>query len=206
MDSSKLSVKFLFQDGTAPHSETIVPVFHRWVQNHLLPEHQLIDVADYQHVVAGPGTVLVSHEANLTTDQADHLPGLIYIRKTPLDGDLSQRLLKVFGYALQACKLLEDDESFQPRVKFRTDNPIIKIHDRLEAPNTADTFKALKPAIAATVQQLFGSSAKLTHVADEKKLFEVRITASGHDTIGDILSRLNKGAPAPHLEPPEYSL
>jgi hypothetical protein len=206
MDSSKLAVKFFFQDGTAPHSEAVVPVFHRWIQTHAVPEHQLVDVADYQHVVGGPGTVLVAHEANVSTDQSENQPGLIYIRKTPLAGDLPQRLLKVFGYALQVCKLLEDEPSLQPKAKFRTDNPIIRIYDRLKAPNTTETFNALRFALTTVAQQLFGASAQLSHLPGEKTLFQVRITASANDSITSVLSRMEKAPPVAYSEPPEYSL
>ena len=59
---------------------------------HSIPDHLLIDVADYEHVPNGPGTVLVSHEANIHLDLADGRPGLLYIRKQPLKGDLRERI------------------------------------------------------------------------------------------------------------------
>src|SRR5258706_13193320 len=80
MDSSKLAVKFFATDASALHAEVFVPIFHKWIQTRALPDHLLIDVADYKHVPAGPGTVLVAHEANLSIDQADNRLGLLYAR------------------------------------------------------------------------------------------------------------------------------
>ena len=44
-----------------------IPVFHRWIQEGAC-EELLIDVADYRHVPAGPGVVLIGHEANYSLD------------------------------------------------------------------------------------------------------------------------------------------
>ncbi len=71
MTSHKLSIK-LFADGVpsvAP--DAFVPVFHSWIRDNALPGHLLIDVADYAHVPDGPGTLIVSHEANIHLDQED---------------------------------------------------------------------------------------------------------------------------------------
>ena len=38
-------------------------------RTHAVPDHLLIDVADYAHVPNGPGTVLVAHEANIHIDR-----------------------------------------------------------------------------------------------------------------------------------------
>src|SRR5882757_7269132 len=102
MDSSKLAVKFFATDASALHAEVFVPIFHKWIQTRALPDHLLIDVADYKHVPSGPGTVLVAHEANLSTDQADNRLGLLYARKQPIAGDLTERLRVTFRSALQA--------------------------------------------------------------------------------------------------------
>jgi hypothetical protein len=61
----------------------IVPVFHRWIQQKSFPNHLLVDVADYAHVPEGPGTLLVSHEANIHFDRDGGKPGVLYVRKQP---------------------------------------------------------------------------------------------------------------------------
>ena len=74
------------------------PAFQTWIQKKLT-EELLIDVADYLHVPAGPGMVLIGHEADYSMDQTDHRWGLRYNRKAPLDGTPQDR----FAQALRAC-------------------------------------------------------------------------------------------------------
>jgi hypothetical protein len=81
MESSKLSVKFYVEESSQLKLADIVPVFHSWIQFHSIPDHLLIDVADYAHVPDGPGIVLVSHEANFYLDRFDSRLGLTYTRK-----------------------------------------------------------------------------------------------------------------------------
>jgi len=190
MDSSKLSVKYFFHDADAVEQEAFVPVFHRWIQGHALPGHQLIDVADYAHVPEGPGIVLVSHEANLSTDEVGHRRGLLYFRKTPIEGNLEARLREVFRSALLAAKLLQDDEALAGKVTFRTDELHLRIHDRLLAPNTAQTFAAVKPALERFLSTLYGGGVSLSHQANEETLLEVKATASHSPSVGELLKRL----------------
>ena len=44
------------------------------------------DVADYSHMHAGPGIVLVANDANVSIDESDDRRGLLYSRKSPLSG------------------------------------------------------------------------------------------------------------------------
>src|SRR5436190_21718276 len=104
MDSPKLSLKFYLDDLSAKiRLADVVPVFHSWIQLHLIPDHLLIDVADYAHVIDGPGVVLVAHEANFYLDEFDGPQGLTYTRKMPIDGSFADRLATVFNAARQAC-------------------------------------------------------------------------------------------------------
>src|SRR5690242_14064653 len=140
MDSSKLAVKFFVENSSGLKTDAdFVPVFHRWIQTRAVPEHQLIDVADYAHVKDGPGTVLISHEANFHADLGGGRLGLLYTRKQPLAGNsFPQRLRETFAHALRACALLEAEESLRGRIRFRTDEAVFRIYDRLHGPNTQE--------------------------------------------------------------------
>jgi hypothetical protein len=190
MDSSKLSVKFFAKDGSAVAEGAFVPVFHGWIQRQALPEHLLIDVADYKHVPTGPGTVLVSHEANLSMDTTGHRLGLMYFRKTPIEGDLRERLRRVFRSALTACQLLEQDPALAGKLSFRTDEALFRIHDRLMAPNTEHSFAAVRPALDGLLTNLHGGPVNLAHEPNEETLFAIRITAPSSPSLSDLLARL----------------
>jgi len=190
MHSSKLAVKFFLTDDSSFDHHALVPLFHQWIQTHALADHLLIDVADYHHVQSGPGTVLVAHEANLSTDAAENRPGLLYARKTPLEGGFSDRLRVIFRAVLQAVCLLESAPSLAGKIRFRTDNPIFRVNDRLLAPNTAETFIEIRPTLDAFLSTLFGGPVGVSHLPNQETLFEVQIAATNSPSAGDLLKRL----------------
>src|SRR4051812_12443967 len=108
MDVFKISVKFFVEDAAGVGEHEFVPVFHSWIQQHAVPDHALIDVADYAHVHNGPGTVLIAHEANYYTDRTDGQLGLTYSRKTAAGETLAARLRQAYVGALEACARLEE--------------------------------------------------------------------------------------------------
>ena len=68
-------------------------------------------MADYSHLSEGPLTLLVGHEANYSLDNHSAEMGLLYSRKQPADGDLTERLASAFKAALTACRRLEEEPS-----------------------------------------------------------------------------------------------
>lgn len=125
-----------------------IEVFHRWIQQETCPELP-IDVADYRHVPAGPGVVLVGHEANYSLDCAERRLGLLYNRKAPLPGTTREKIRQAFEAALAACRRLEADPAFGGRLRFRRNEAEILFNDRLLAPNDEATYRRLAPEIAA---------------------------------------------------------
>jgi len=61
MQLQHVNVKLLVQNAPGANLEPLIPVFHSWIENQNGDE-LLIDVADYTHVPAGPGVVLIGHE------------------------------------------------------------------------------------------------------------------------------------------------
>ena len=127
-----------------------IPVFHRWIQTNALPE-TLIDVADYQHVPAGPGVLLVSHDAYYGLDQSKHRLGLLYTRRTAMDGSIADRVRDAIASARRACDLLEKEPEFAGQLSFDRSNFEISVNDRLMAPNTEAGYLALEPELRAAL-------------------------------------------------------
>src|SRR3990170_4560681 len=144
MDSHKLIVKLFVQDASQLDVHEFVPIFHSWIQQRSVADHLVIDVSDYAHVHHGPGTLLVTHEANFYTDQGEGRLGLMYQRKQPFPGTFTDRLRQAFIATLQACQRLEADPRLAGRIKFKTDEVLITIPDRLNAPSTPETFQAVR--------------------------------------------------------------
>lgn len=191
MDSYKLAVKFPFQTPSAVRAEEFIPVFHRWIQMQALPGHQLIDVADYEHVHEGPGIVLVAHEANLHADQGRGQFGLLYRRKQPTGGSFRGRLRSTFSHALEAATLLEQDEKLGGRANIRTDEASFIIFDRLLAPNSPGTFKSVRDELESFLKGLYGiPSIELSYAEKPGELFEVGIKAPQSVPASTLLERV----------------
>lgn len=192
MDSSKLAIKIYLADGVAaPTAAMIVPIFHAWIQSHELPHHVLIDVADYAHVPSGPGILLVADEANIYLDELDGRWGLTYSRKRPIDGSLADRIRFTFAQASRCAAMLEANPALGGAVRFSASEFSFKINDRLHAPNSAETYTAIAPALQSVCTDLFGPGAfNLDHKPDALRLFEVAIRASVQPS--DLKSLLGK--------------
>jgi hypothetical protein len=196
MDSHKLVLKFFVDDPSAVPEASFVPVFHSFIQTHALPDHLLIDVADYQHVPDGPGTVLVAHEANLYMDHGvGGKLGLVYQRKQPFPGadDFRRRLAHTLAATLRAAARLEDDVAFDGRLKFRTDRAVFRVNDRLLAPNTRQTYEQVAPDLRALILEVYGPAAgdvALEYQPSELGLFEVKVKAARSQDVRALLERV----------------
>ena len=114
MEFQHVNVK-LFVDGELTVDPAkFIDVFHAWVKDQLF-DGLLIDVADYRHVPAGPGVLLVGLEADYAMDHASNRWGLRYNRKTPLAGSNEDRFRQALGAALNACRLLEAEFAMESK-------------------------------------------------------------------------------------------
>jgi hypothetical protein len=58
MTPHRITLKYFVTDPTAVHLHAMIPLFHCWIQQSKVPG-MLIDVADYSHMVDGPGVMLI---------------------------------------------------------------------------------------------------------------------------------------------------
>ena len=195
MELYRIGVKFFAeQDADMPLVE-FIPIFHRWIQAGTLGE-LLIDVADYGHVWAGPGIVLVAHEGNYAVDETGGRRGLVYYCKHAFGGTLSERLRVVCVKALTACRLLEEGPETRGRLRFRGDEVEIFSNDRLAAPNTEETYAAIEPALHDLCRRLYPEgSCSLLRRSDPKERFAVTVKGPPPVTVDTLLQQVgNEGA------------
>ena len=188
MDSSKLALKFFADDSSTLTPEELVPVFHSWIQNQVVPGHQLIDVADYKHVIDGPGIMLIAHESQFGYDLGDGKPGLLYSRMRPLEGSFESRLSAVAATTLAACARIE--QAFPGKIHFRSDRVLFRVNDRLAAPNTLETFKQLEPQLQTFFARLLGGGVRIEHRTDPARPFETIITGPAAGSLEKMLATL----------------
>jgi hypothetical protein len=190
MDVFKINIK-LFAESDDFGPTEFVPIFHHWIQNQSLPGHLLIDVADYAHVPAGPGTLVVASEANIHMDRSENQLGLLYVRKQPIAGasSLHDQLRAVLAETLKVAEKMSGEPELNGRLKFRTNEISIRLNDRLLAPNTSETFRAVKAEFESLAKDLYGPAAVTVehYKSSPLTLFEVRIKASESPALGRLL-------------------
>src|ERR1700682_2051227 len=141
-----VNVKLLLRNPEEVDLEPLIPVFHDWIRDQV-GEGLLLDIADYRHVDAGPGVVLIGHEGNYSVDNTDNRLGVRYNRKATLEGSNQDRLKQAARAALTATQRLEADPRLDGNLRVSGQEFEIFFNDRLLAPNTDDTRKAAEPEL-----------------------------------------------------------
>jgi hypothetical protein len=190
MQLQHVNVKLLVQNPEEANLEPLIPVFHSWIENQNGDE-LLIDVADYTHVPAGPGVVLIGHEGNYSVDNTGNRLGVRYNRKAVLDGSNQDRLTQATRAALTACRRLGAEPRLGGKFLFNGQDIEIFINDRLVAPNNAATREAFDADFHLFSRKLFrGKEYSISYGADPRSLFTAFVKASQPLSVAELLEVL----------------
>lgn len=190
MDLHKFGIKFFAADAEGVDILRLIPVYHRWIQQGAL-EDLLIDVADYSHVPAGPGVMLIAHEGNYALDETSHQPGVLYYSKRKLNGELQERLVEVARKALSAAELMSRDAELEGALKVPGNRLQFFANDRLVAPNTEAAYEELEPSLRVFLDRLYaGAPYTLRREADPKERLSVWAETEGEVPLNTLLERL----------------
>ena len=188
-DLQRINVKFFLADPGALEAEQAFRIFNSWISQP--SDELLVDVADYSHVPFGPVTLLVGHAANYGIDDGDGRRGLLYARKQPLPGSLTDRLRSILTAGLQACCRLEETAELDGRVRFQGDELLLVANDRLHAPNTEETFATLEPQLAPVLKALFADvPVSYERNRDPGERFNLRVKVQASPDISALLANL----------------
>jgi hypothetical protein len=189
MKSEKLQIKFFARPNTAFDIETVVPVFHRFIREHAFDE-LMIDVADYKHVKNGPGVVLVGDANDYYLDEGEGRPGLMFSRKRHGSGP-EGRLREGFARALKACTLLEAAPELSGKLTFATDEILIRLPDRLRAPNDDASFAQASGDVSPLLDELYGAGqCSIQRCAAAPEPLSLRVKAKSARTLSELLSSI----------------
>jgi hypothetical protein len=190
MDLQHVNVKLLVSDPRSVDLEPLIPIFHRWIQAQVCDE-LLLDIADYRHVPAGPGVVLIGHQADYSLDNTNDRLGVRYNRKAVLEGTNRDRLKQAASSALKACQRLETEDALAGRIRFNGQDLELFINDRMLAPNGEEIRQGLEPEFKAFFDTLFGGGAySMTYDADPRHLLGVSVRASSPFAIAELIRNL----------------
>jgi hypothetical protein len=191
MELQHVNVKLLVQNHGAARLEPLIPVFHGWIENQAADRELLIDVADYSHVPAGPGVVLIGHEGNYSVDNTGNRLGVRYNRKAALDGSNQERLAQAACAALEACLRLEAEPRLDGKFRFNGHDIEIFINDRLVAPNNAASREAFDADFRAFSRKLFrGKEYSISYGEDSRSLFTAFVKSAQPFSVADLLGAL----------------
>lgn len=197
MESVKIDLKLFLQDASKVDLEDVIPVFHDWIQHQRLDE-LLIDVVDYRHVHNGPGVMLIAHDAHYALDMADGRMGLLYSRRRETHParnaiqSVTERLHSVLECALAACRLLEAEPSLQGRLKFRGNELLLRVNDRLVSPAPA-AFDDLRTHLQPVLTRLYpGCQVEMERCEGSDSRLAVAIKVAEDEDVATLYSRLDE--------------
>ena len=191
MDLQHVNVKLMLANPDQVDLEPLIPIFHSWIQEQT-PGELLLDVADYRHVHAGPGVVLIGFQGDYSVDNGQNRLGVRYNRKAELDGGNESRLTQAAVAALSACRRLEADTRLDGRLRFNGKEMELFVNDRLLAPNLESTRQAAEPELREFLGRLFrGSDYSLSFGNDPRRLFAASVETAQPFGVADLLANLN---------------
>jgi len=191
MELQHINVKMLVENPHEVNLEPLIPVFHSWIKGRVF-EELLLDIADYRHVHAGPGVVLIGYEGDYSVDNTDDRLGVRYNRKAALDGSNSDRLQQATRAALTACERLEAEPPLEGKLRFNGHEIELFVNDRLSTADRDVTRKAVQTEFEAFFQKLFrGGDYSFSFSSDPRRLFAVSVKASRAFPVATLLANLN---------------
>ena len=179
MELQHINVK-IYARPTIVGPESAIPVFHEWIRDNAVPDELLIDVADYAHVPAGPGVMLIGHEAFYSLEPGtEQRLGLLFNQRVAREGGNVDRLMHALFRAAEACARLENDGRLSG-LRFDPGDLRLFVNDRALAPNTLKTFQAVQADLEAALGTYCGGADFTCEYLeqDERERFTVTVKAS----------------------------
>jgi hypothetical protein len=190
MDLQQINIKvFVTEDSTVNHTN-FIKVFNRWMEE--ADSEDYLNYADYSHVDAGPGVLLILKQANYSIDSAFHEPGFLYNRKHDVEGENSEKIRQALTETLSKCELLEASEELENAIHFNGSDILFMINNRHIAPNTAETAEAIQADLEPVLKQMYGGDDFTIERTSEdaRERFALRISANSDKLVSELISNL----------------
>lgn len=187
----RFGLKIFADPAAAGPPREIIPIFHRWIQEHAVPG-LLIDVADYTHLAGGPSVLLVAHEANYVLDETGGRPGLCYTRKQPSGGAFGERLATAAAALVTAARRLQEDTARRSGggITFPGNELEFAANDRLAAPRHPETEAALRAELTTFGARIFGGADIEVRPSDDPSRLAFTVRTADPVPLDTLLSRV----------------
>lgn len=188
MELQKLAVKIFSQGPNNLPLTDFIDIFHGWIQASDGVYH---DVADYSHMAAGPGVVLVANSANIAIDETDNRRGLLFTQKASAKGTNGEVIRSALRAALENCRKLENDARLKGEVRFAGCEIAIAVNDRLVGANSEAAFAELRPEVEHVGRALFaGAAFTIERDRDPRKRLNLTLRAEWNFAPAALLKNL----------------
>jgi hypothetical protein len=190
MDLQKLNVKVFVECSDGIALTDFIDIFHGWIQ---ASDGDYYDVADYSHMQAGPGIVLIANDANVSIDETENRRGLLFSQKGWLTGSNQEKLRSVFRSALENCRKLEEEAALRGKLRFAVNEALLSVNARLLGTNSQESFDEIHGEIDAFTQHLFNSAdVRIERGGDPRQRLHVRIKTSAALNLERALENLRR--------------
>ena len=180
--------KIHLDEATAGDPHDWFKVFATWIPDS--PE-VFVDVADYSHVTDGPVIFLSGHNECYTFDKTTGRHGLLYERRQPVETANPETLRASLKTTLAHAARIEGDATFKVKPKFLAGDVKFIVNNRAIAPNTDETFAAVKPELSALLDAVYGAgNYALEREQDKRQRFMVHVKAKAPVTVAEALAKL----------------
>ena len=188
MELQKIAVKIFTETPDRVPLSDFIDVFHGWIQ---ATDGIYHDVADYSHMHAGPGIVLVANSANVGIDETGNRRGLLLTQKAHVNGSNAQTLKETLRSALENCRKLENDPKLKGELKFSGNEIAFAVNDRLAAPQEEAAFSELKREVESLAQKIFaGAGFTVKRAADPRQRLNITVKANKNFDTAALLGNL----------------
>ena len=190
MDLQQINIKVFATEDSTVNYTNFIKIFNRWMEE--ADSEDYLNYADYSHVDAGPGVLLILKQANYSIDNAYHQPGFLYNRKHDVEGDNSEKIRQALTETLSKCELLEASEELENAIHFNGGDILFMINNRHIAPNTAETADTIQADLEPLLKQMYGGDDFTIERTSEdtRERFAVRISANSDKPISELISKL----------------
>lgn len=164
----RLSIRFHAEATPGFDITQAVPVFHRWIREHAVDNELLLDVADYKHVVDGPGVLLIGHEADYGLEVVDGKLSLLYTRKRDVGQSLTGAFKTLFDQSIRAARKLETEPELDG-LRVHTGSADVAILDRLHYENSDDGVNAIGASLEDVLADVYDDAAILRRIDNDPR-------------------------------------
>ena len=190
MDLQQINVKVFTTEDSEINYTNFIKVFNRWMEE--ADSDDYLNYADYSHVDAGPGVLLILKQANYSIDNAYHQHGFLYNRKHAVEGDNAEKIRQALTEVLSKCELLEASAELENAVHFSGTNLLFMINNRHVAPNTPEIAASIQAELTPVLEQMYGEDDFTVERTSEdpRERFALRISADSDKPISELLANL----------------